>query len=423
MKGISSKLFYTLGVALLCGNLHAQSLAEAKKLYEEGKYAEAKPAFERLVKQAPNNSSYNQWYGVCCYETGDLVGAEKHLAKAVKRKVQESYRYMAEVYYQTYRFDQAVEMLEEYIAILNKKKKDPQAFEARLEEAENAQRMVEKAEDVQIIDSLVVDKADFLSAYTLSEESGTLATYQDFFQTPDTVRSTVYENQKGDKIYYAKPAEDGHYYLFTQSLLMDKWGDEKRLPIIILEPGKAYRREDGSVGQNFYAKEVYDISQTTARDQVQPQVRYDDRLLLKGLIASSPVPIRAVEELPQGRGAMFSAEQNAILVKKGMDAPDIFRCVSLEVANVQLAQSMDGYSRETDGYKAYAVSYMLCKRYGVDAKEYEISKLDGVFQGQVPREDIPAVLTDMRDTFKSLNGRMARAMGLTRDSKQKEQER
>ena len=105
-----------------------------------------------------------------------------------------------------------------------------------------------------------------------------------------------------------------------------------------------------------------------------------------------------------------------------MDAPDIFRCVSLEVANVQLAQSMDGYSRETDGYKAYAVSYMLCKRYGVDAKEYEISKLDGVFQGQVPREDIPAALTDMRDTFKSLNGRMARAMGLTRDSKQKEQD-
>ncbi len=35
--------------------------------------------------------------------------------------------------------------------------------------------------------------------------------------------------------------------------------EEKRLPIIILEPGKAYRREDGSVGQNFYAKEVFDI--------------------------------------------------------------------------------------------------------------------------------------------------------------------
>lgn len=199
--------------------------------------------------------------------------------------------------------------------------------------------------------------------------------------------------------------------------------EEKRLPIIILEPGKAYRREDGSVGQNFYAKEVYDISQTTARDEAQPQVSYDDRLLLKGLIASSPVPIRAVEELPQGRGAVYDPEQNTILVKKGMDAPDIFRCVSLEAANVQLAQSHEGYSREAEGYKAYAVSYMLCQRYGVDVKGYDISRLDGVLQGQDPREEVPAALTDMRDTFKEMNGRMARAMGLTRTSRQKEQER
>ena len=182
--------------------------------------------------------------------------------------------------------------------------------------------------------------------------------------------------------------------------------EEKRLPIIILEPGKAYRREDGSVGQNFYAKEVYDISQTTARDEAQPQVSYDDRLLLKGLIASSPVPIRAVEELPQGRGAVYDPEQNAILVKKGMDAPDIFRCVSLEAANVQLAQSHEGYSREAEGYKAYAVSYMLCQRYGVDVKGYDISRLDGVLQGQDPREEVPAALTDMRDTFKEMNGRI-----------------
>ena len=199
--------------------------------------------------------------------------------------------------------------------------------------------------------------------------------------------------------------------------------EEKRLPIIILEPGKAYRREDGSVGQNFYAKEVYDISQTTARDEAQPQVSYDDRLLLYGLIASSPVPIRAVEELPQGRGAVYDPEQNAILVKKGMDAPDIFHCVSLEAANVQLAQSHEGYSREAEGYKAYAVSYMLCQRYGVDVKGYDISRLDGVLQGQDPREEVPAALTDMRDTFKEMNGRMARAMGLTRASRQKEQER
>lgn len=233
MNWLSNKLFYTIGITLLCSGLHAQSLAEAKKLYNEGKYAEAKPAFEKLVKQAPSNSSYNQWYGVCCYETGDLDGAEKHLKVAVKRKVQEAYRYLSEVYYKTYRFDQAGEMLEEYIDILTKKKQDPQAFEAKLDLANNAHRMMEKVEEVQIIDSLVVDKDDFLSAYMLSEESGTLDSYQDFFQTNEPVNSTVYKNQKGDKIYYAHSTDGDHYCLFSQSMLMDKWGDEKQLPMNI----------------------------------------------------------------------------------------------------------------------------------------------------------------------------------------------
>ena len=81
------------------------------------------------------------------------------------------------------------------------------------------------------------------------------------------------------------------------------------------------------------------------------------------------------------------------------------------------------YSRETEGYKAYAVSYMLCQRYGIDAGGYNLSRLDSVFQGQDPKEEIPAALTDMRDAFKEINGRMARAMGLTRAGRQKEQER
>ena len=89
MKRLSKKLLYTLGVTLICGGmqLHAQSLDQAKKLYNDGKYAEAKPVFEKLVKQAPSNASYNQWYGVCCFETGDLAGAEKHLKVAVKRNI------------------------------------------------------------------------------------------------------------------------------------------------------------------------------------------------------------------------------------------------------------------------------------------------------------------------------------------------
>lgn len=233
MNWLSKKLFYTLGISLLCSALQAQSLDQAKKLYNDGKYAEAKPAFEKLVKQAPSNSSYNHWYGVCCFETGDLAGAEKHLSVAVKKKVQEAYRYLSDVYFQMYRFDESAELLQEYMDLLAKKKQDTQVFDAKKNLAQNAQRMVDKVENIQIIDSMVVDKDDFLSAYILSEESGTLTSYNKFFKPEELLNSTVYMNQKGDKIYYAHPTDGNQYCLFSQSRLMDKWGDEKQLPMNI----------------------------------------------------------------------------------------------------------------------------------------------------------------------------------------------
>lgn len=233
MKGIGYKLLYALSLLLLCAGLQAQSLDQAKKLYNEGKYAEAKPAFAKLVQRSPSNSSYNQWYGVCCFETGEVKEAQKYLEFAAKRKIPEAYRYLAQIYYQLYRFDDAVEMLEEYIAFLEKRKKDTTEWEAQLDLAQKAARMMNNTEDVQIIDSLVLDKEKFLSAYQLSEESGSLAPYRSFFNTNEPVESTVYMNEKQDKIYYAHPTDDNRYCLYTQSKLMDKWGDEKQLPMNI----------------------------------------------------------------------------------------------------------------------------------------------------------------------------------------------
>lgn len=231
MKALYKRLFYTFGLTLCCSLIQAQSLNEAKEMYNNGEYAEALPVFAKLVKQSPSNGSYNHWLGVCYYETGDLEKAEKYLKAGVRRRVQNSYIYLSRLYFDTYRFEDAAEKLDDYVEMMERKRKDPdEAALALQDKVSEAHRMMEKVEDVQVIDSLVCDKGSFLSAYTLSEECGTLSTFGEFFNTEDDTLS-VYKNQKGDKVYYAKKGDNDHFSLFTQSLLMDKWGDEKKMPM------------------------------------------------------------------------------------------------------------------------------------------------------------------------------------------------
>ena len=158
MRTWITRVLYSFGVGVLCTQLQAQTLNEAKKLYNEGQYAEAKPVFEKLVKQSPSNSSYNLWYGACCFETGEMDKAEKYLSFAVKRRQIEAFRYMGELNYRKYRFEDAVDMYEQYIKFLEQKKRDTEQAELRLDLLDDALRMMERVENVQIIDSIIVDK-------------------------------------------------------------------------------------------------------------------------------------------------------------------------------------------------------------------------------------------------------------------------
>ena len=156
LRIIAPTLLFWAGIA---GGTRAQSLEQAKQLYNEGRYAEAKPLFEQLVTQSPANASYNLWYGVCCYETGALDTAERYLTAAHRRKSPDSYRYLADLYTRTYRFDEASTMLRSQMAQLKKKRgADTTPIENQLQALEKMQRMQEKTELVRVIDSMVVAK-------------------------------------------------------------------------------------------------------------------------------------------------------------------------------------------------------------------------------------------------------------------------
>jgi hypothetical protein len=122
--------------------------------------------------------------------------------------------------------------------------------------------------------------------------------------------------------------------------------------IVLLEPGEEYTREDGTVHVSYNSKKVFDVLQTTAKE-TQPVVTRDSRLLLKALINHSPCKIAISEDLPENVGAVYQPDKKVILVRQGMDAPDIFRSLSQELAHAHMDKG--DYNRSDCAFDAYCI--------------------------------------------------------------------
>lgn len=184
---------------------------------------------------------------------------------------------------------------------------------------------------------------------------------------------------------------------------------ERQNPVLILEPGKEYEREDGSIGTYYNAKKLYDISQTSLKEMEQTQEKVGDRLLIRALISNPPADIVTAdpEQMPSDKGALFEPEENCIYVRKGMNAQEIFQCLTPELVFAGFADGNPDYDRNEDAFHAYCASYMLSKKYGMDTKGYDFSYAPGFFEGMEPQE-VRAELSKTRDAANQISSRMAK---------------
>lgn len=227
---------YLLASTLCCLSVlsMAQNINDAKKLYNDGEYEQAKLAFQKLVKASPSNSVNNYWYGMSCLKTGDFVNAEKYLKISAKRKYSEAYRGLGELYSYTYDFDKSVEQYDLYVTQLEKSKKTKAAEQYRTEKdrMEHAENMLRGVEMVNVIDSVVLDKKDFLSIYRLGK-SGSLSYYNDFFKTSGEHYGIVYRTQLGNTIIYGDRNSEGGMDLYKSYYDGEHWSKRERLPDVV----------------------------------------------------------------------------------------------------------------------------------------------------------------------------------------------
>ncbi|MCF0159794.1 MAG: PD40 domain-containing protein [Bacteroidaceae bacterium] len=128
----------------------------------------------------------------------------------------------------SYRFENAIELLEEAKTALARKKKSTAEVEDLLDKAEFGLRMLHGTDQILVVDTFVVDKADFLSAYKLSEETGTLDYFSHFFKTAEG-EGTIFQTELGNRVYFSKLSGESQKIFSSNLLAGNQWSEAQEL--------------------------------------------------------------------------------------------------------------------------------------------------------------------------------------------------
>lgn len=210
--------------------IRADVVAEAQDLIDEGKYSEAINFLESEAKKSSNSKiagTLNEMLGECYFELKDYPSARQCFETAGKKGVADAYRYLGKLDYLNYDFDGASENYAKYRQLKTKAKKalDPVAEnEERL--ITTAENFLERVEKIAIIDSITVNKENFLKAFKLPASAGSLNGPEVVpFEENKTKAEMAYLNESGDFIIWAQTNDStGCLDLFESTRLTDgKW--------------------------------------------------------------------------------------------------------------------------------------------------------------------------------------------------------
>lgn len=180
--------------------------------------------------------------------------------------------------------------------------------------------------------------------------------------------------------------------------------------IKILEPHK----NNGKIYYN--PKEVYDISETNAQNQ-DIVINYDDRKLLHALLHKCYVPRKSVDKLQDGTiGSLYDKQENILYVCKNMDRELFFQTLCQEIGSIEMKDEEDS---KIKSFRSYCISYMLCKRYGIDVSSFNFRNLPNEIASQKEFKQIRAELEKIRDNFENINSRISEYFEISRKENKK----
>jgi len=199
----------------------AQSASEAESLFNSKQYTKAKTMYEALLKRKPNDALNNYRLARCYYELNQYEDAVKYFERSGNRYTLKDL-YLGEAYFHTYRFDLSVSAYQTFIATLTPTDERLEELNLRLKKSELAARLLNRVEDIAIVDSQLVNKADFLRYYKFSKELGTLTQQRLMLRKNQVQDKVTYTTQRGDRLCYSDSTR-GNMDIYSSFKLLDGW--------------------------------------------------------------------------------------------------------------------------------------------------------------------------------------------------------
>lgn len=277
--------------------LNAQTLAEAESLFEQGEYAEALPTLLEEAKAKPRNAALQHKAGTALLRTGHPAEARPYLAKGTN----DSRIGLAEIAFLEYDFDGADEHLDDYESRLKRgrrKAAEPSPeVESLRERIERGRNMMERVEQLTVIDSTAIGRDDFFRIYRLSKAAGRIAGAESLPQGARAIADLPAFITEDGRTAIWSAADENENYTLTQSTRLDdgSWDEPQLLGEGLGEGGDAaypFLMSDGVTlyfandGENSLGG--YDIFMTrnNGEEYLQPQnigmpynSPYDDYML------------------------------------------------------------------------------------------------------------------------------------------------
>lgn len=183
--------------------------------------------------------------------------------------------------------------------------------------------------------------------------------------------------------------------------------------------------KDGREYHGYKIGRVFDVSKTHGKAGV-PALSLKDNTpemdaALRRLLDSSPVPVVTSSTMYQD--TVYDPKTQSITVSSRLIDSKIFAALSREIVHAGIHDHgrYPYYTREDCAMDAESVSYMLCRNFGVETPQPDVSRVGQVFDG-MEVQDRRGVVDSLQKYFRKLQNDIQREIS-PQERKQPEQNR